>query len=155
MNAKTKLIAGVLLLLALPFVLIACGGDDGDEEPTLDQGLVTKNLSDASYEVQDALPSKGQLPGLVDVDFATGPDSGFEGAIAVSGNGLDPDDGSDDSNAGFVIFYSDAEKAKKADESIGSGEGQQREGNALFVYGTGLKTPPTAFTEMITAAEGQ
>lgn len=134
----------------------ACGGGDdtGGDEVTLEQGAVTKNLEAAGYAVDDAEPGQTALPSLVDADFATGSDSGFTGAVQVSGNGLAPFDPSDVSKTGFILFYDDADDAAAADEGIGSGEGQVREGNALFVYGTGLDPVPPEFQDMIDAAEG-
>lgn len=144
------------LFVALAFSLAACGADDSSEEPRFDQALVTENLSKASYVVADAEIGQGQLPSLVDgVGFATGTEAGYEGAIQVSGNGLKPISGTDLSQTGFVLFYESADKAEKVDSDIGSGEGQQREGNALFMYGGGVDTPPAAFDEMIGAATGQ
>jgi len=145
-------LAGVLLLGGL----VACGGgdDNGDEEPTLDQATVTTNLEGAGYDVADAAPGQSALPSLVDVDFAIGPDSGFESAIQVSGNGLQPFNPTDVSETGFVLFYESAGDAAAADDSLGTADGQRREGNALFVYGNGIDPPPPAFEEMVTAAAG-
>lgn len=149
-----KPIAAALVGAAL---LGACGGggDDTSADPTLDQAAATTNLEDAGYVVADAPPGQTALPSLVDVDFAIGPDSGFESAIQVSGNGLEPFDPSDVSKTGFVLFYEGADDAAAADDSLGTGEGQRLEGNALFIYGTGLDPPPEAFDEMVAAAEGQ
>lgn len=151
---KSSLLAFALAaLLGLSFG--GCGGDDGgSEEPTLGQATVTGNLEQAGYTVADAPADGTSLPSLVDVDFATGSDSGFESAIQVSGNGLEPFDPTDVSETGFVLFYDSADSAAAADDSLGTGEGQRLEGNALFVYGTGLDAPPAAFDEMVSAAEG-
>ena len=43
------------VLTALAFALVACGGDDGDDEPTLDQATVTENLENAGYDVVEAV----------------------------------------------------------------------------------------------------
>lgn len=143
------------MLAALALGLAACGGDDGDDEPTLDQATVTENLENAGYEVVEAVPGEYQLPGLVDdVSFATGPDTGFQGAIQVSGNGLAPFDPTDLSETGFAFFYETADQAAQVDDSIGSGEGQNQEGNVLFIYGGGVDPAPEEFDDMIDAAEG-
>lgn len=156
MRAVLKLLATALVGAALLVGLGACGGGDGTSaDPTLDQAAVTTNLEGAGYAVADAAPGQAALPSLVDADFATGSDSGFEGAIQVSGNGLEPFDPSDVSKTGFVLFYDSADNAAAADDSLGSGEGQRREGNALFVYGSGLDRPPTAFDEMVATAAGE
>ena len=84
------MVAGIAALLATALVLAACGGGGGDDtggDVTLDQATVTSNLEDAGYAVAEASPGQSALPSLVDADFATGPDSGFESAIQVSGNG--------------------------------------------------------------------
>ena len=150
--------APIALLVALTALVVAgCGGDDGDETTAaaaLDQATATSNLEQAGYDVATAEPGQSALPSLVDVDFATGPDSGFEGAIQVSGNGLAPFDPADVSETGFVLFYENADAAAAADDSLGDGEGQQLEGNALFVYGSGLDPPPPAFGDMVAAAIG-
>ena len=156
MKRGLDLVATLLVGAALLIGLSACGGgDDGTEEPTLDQATVTKNLEDAGYVVADAPADGTALPSLVDVDFATGADSAFTGAIQVSGHDLEPFDPLDVTKTGFVLFYDTAEDAAAADDSIGSGEGQRREGNALFVYGSGLDPPPPAFDDMVAAATGQ
>lgn len=148
------LVAGALIA-ALALGLASCG-DDGGEEPTLDQATVTENLESAGYDVVEAVPGRLQLPSLVDdVSFATGPDTGFEGAIQVSGNGLAPFDPEDLSETGFALFYESAEQASSVDDSIGSGEGQRREGNVLFLYGGGVDPAPAEFDEMISAAQGE
>ncbi|MCB0866110.1 MAG: hypothetical protein KDB58_10380 [Solirubrobacterales bacterium] len=152
------MVAGIAALLATALVLAACGGGGGDDtggDVTLDQATVTSNLEDAGYAVAEASPGQSALPSLVDADFATGPDSGFESAIQVSGNGLKPFDPTDVSETGFVLLYSDADAATAADDGIGDGPGQQVEGNALFIYGTGLDEPPQEFTDMVAAATGQ
>lgn len=155
-----KQLAVGLAAAALLVGLGACGGDDGgdgdgDAETVLDQTAVTSNLEEAGYTVADAPADAASLPSLVDADFATGADSGFEGAIQVSGNGLEPFNPTDVSKTGFVLFYDGADAAAAADDSIGSGEGQRLEGNALFVYGTGLEAPPAAFDKMVSAAVGE
>jgi len=143
------------VLTALAFALVACGGDDGDDEPTLDQATVTENLENAGYDVVEAVPGQFQLPGLVDdVSFATGPDTGFQGAVQISGNGLAPFDPEDLSQTGFALFYETADQAAQVDDSIGTGEGQEREGNVLFLYGGGVDPAPEEFDDMIDAAEG-
>lgn len=150
--------APIALLVALAALLVAGCGDGGGEETTatatLDQATVTSNLEKAGYKVATAEPGQSALPGLVDVDFATGPDSGFQGAVQVSGNGLKPFKPNDVSQTGFVLFYVDAEAAAAADDSIGSGEGQRRQDTALFIFGSGLDAPSEAFERMFTAATG-
>lgn len=157
MNAALRFpIMAAVVLAALAPTLAACGGGGGETTAvaSYDRAAVSSNLEAAGYDVTTAAPGQSALPGLVDVDFATGPDSGFEGAIQVSGNGLAPFDPTDLSKTGFVLFYDDADAAAAADDSIGDGEGQQLDGNALFVYGGGIEPPSAAFDEMVSAATG-
>lgn len=157
MRGTRTLVLSVGAVLIAAWLLVACGGggDDTAADVDLDQTTVTSNLEEAGYAVAEAEPGQSALPGLVDVDFATGPDSGFDSALQVSGNGLQPFDPTDLSETGFVLLYSDADAAAAADDSIGDGPGQQLEGNALFIYGGGLEEPPQEFTDMVDAATGQ
>lgn len=160
MGARTfkRVVSAALLAVALPLLISACGGggDETTDEVDLDQATLTSNLEDAGYTVVPAEVGQSALPSLVDdVSFATGTESGFESAVQVSGNGLEPFDPADVTKTGFVLLYDSADSATAADDSIGAGEGQQREGNALFMYGNGLDPPPPEFGEMVAAATGE
>jgi hypothetical protein len=151
---RVRTIGVALALGVLGVSAASCGGDDDSSDGVkLTPTTVKQRLDQAEYLVADRDP--GGLPSLVSADFATGPDSGFESAYSVSGDGLAPYDPQDISETGFIVFYGSADEAARADDGLGEGEGQFVENNVLFVAGNALDPPSNAFEQMMDTALGQ